>query len=131
MKKSISSFALGLIFSIIGAIAGYFFWFVFTLVGAFSQGVANTIFTILPLINFITFIVSFIGSFFCLWKAKIGGIIMLISSTISAICLITVLAFSKSIQVIHALFIIPTLVILITSILAIIKKPKTQNETVS
>ena len=126
MRKSISSFVLGLVFSLIGGISAYLFWFIFLLIGAFTQGTVQTILTTVPIINFITFVISFIGCFFCLWKARIGGIIMLVSSTISAICMIVVFVAVKNIEYVYFLFLIPTLVLFINSIFAICKKKKPQ-----
>ena len=127
MTKSISSFVLGLVFSIIGAIAGYVLWLIGTFVGAFSTGMIQTIFLILPIINLVTFIISFTGCFFCLWKARIGGIIMFIASTISLICLITIFITFKDFSFVYFLFLSPTIVLFVNSINAISKKHKTQH----
>ena len=127
MIKSISSFVLGLVFSIIGAIAGYVLWLIGIFVGAFSTGMIQTIFLILPIINLVTFIISFTGCFFCLWKARIGGIIMFIASTISLICLITIFITFKDFSFVYFLFLSPTIVLFVNSINAISKKQKTQH----
>ena len=127
MTKSISSFVLGLVFSIIGAIAGYVLWLIGIFVGAFSTGMIQTIFLILPIINLVTFIISFTGCFFCLWKARIGGIIMFIASTISLICLITIFITFKDFSFVYFLFLSPTIVLFVNSINAISKKQKTQH----
>ena len=126
MRKSIPTFILGLVFSIIGAIAGYVLWLIGVFVGAFSTGAIQTIFLTLPTINLITFVISFIGCFFCLWKARIGGIIMFVASTISIICMTVIFVIINEVTGTYYLFFIPTLAILTNSIIAICIKKKPQ-----
>lgn len=125
MNRSISSLVLGLIFSIIGGISGYILWTVFILISIGNEGILQLIFSIGPLINLATFGLSFIGSFFCIGKAKAGGIIMFIASLISLICLLTILMAIKTFPIIYVLFFIPTLVIFHAAIAAMKKKKRT------
>lgn len=115
MKKSISGFVLGLIFSIIGAISSYLFYGVFILLGVLTQAI-QTLVTILPLINLISFGISFIGSIFCLINKKVGGIILLIASVISLICYIVIIIAIKLYHISALIFMIPTIIIFIVSL---------------
>ncbi|MBO5954705.1 MAG: hypothetical protein J6Q13_01905 [Clostridia bacterium] len=112
MNKSIPAFILGLILSIIGAISAYLFYGVFIIIGVFTNTI-QTLVTLLPLINIISFGIAFIGSIFCLIKKKIGGIILLIASTISLLCYIVVIITLKLYQFNVLIFIVPTILILI------------------
>jgi len=125
MNKSIPAFALGLIFSLIGVALAYVYWVVFVIIAAFSSEAIKTICTIIPLINICVFTISFIGSFFCLGKLKIGGIILIISSLTSIICYATTSIALKTLNFPMVLCWLPAVVILCAGTLAI-KKDKKQ-----
>lgn len=122
MKKSILAFVIGLIFSLIGAICAYIFLVVFGLVGAFANGTIQKLCNVLPFINISTFALSLIGSFFCLSKPKVGGILMLIASITSLICLAILFINLKTFSVSSALLILPSVLILASGIIAVKKK---------
>ena len=126
MNKSISSFVLGLIFSIIGGITSYIFWLILALISAFATGILQIVVTICPLVNMATFVLSFLGCFFCLGKAKAGGIIMLIASILSLTSIFAVFIVIGTFKVVMLLFLLPTLIIFHVAIAAI-KKKKIQN----
>ena len=116
VNKSLSSFYVGIIFSIIGFISSYFLGAVILLLTIAIQ--PNSFISLIPYINLITYVLSFIGAIFSLFKAKISGIIMLTSSIFSLI-LFAILCFGlKMINFIFILFWLPTLFILIASIIA-------------
>lgn len=125
MKKSVPSFVLGLIFSIIGALAAYLFYAIFILVGAFTGHIASII-TILPLLNLFSFGISFIGAIVCLINKKVGGIILIVASVISLICYIVIMISLKLFDFVVYLFAIPSLIILFAGILALKKKKQTE-----
>lgn len=122
MNKSIPAFIFGLIFSIIGAISAYLFYGVFIIIGIFTNTI-QTVVTILPILNLITFGISFIGSILCLIRRKVGAIILVIASTISLICYIVIIVTTKFYQISAILFTVPTLIIFITG-LATLKTKK-------
>lgn len=124
MNKCISGFVLGLIFSILGAISSYVLWIVTVLVAAFSLGNAPGILAYLPLINIITYVVSLVGCCFCFAKPKVAGIIMLIAGILSSICLTIVFVLLKAFDAMFILFVIPTLIILLASMLSFLKARK-------
>ncbi len=127
MKKSVPAFAIGLSFSIIGAIVGYAFWAVFVLLSITQTGTAQTLCNILPLINMATFALSFVGAILCLTKPKVGGVLMLSASIISIICFISLFILLKIFNVITMLFIIPTIFIIIASIISLRKDRKNES----
>ena len=118
MKKSISGFALGLVATIIGGFCAYYYWAIFAIVGAFSDGILKTILTILPLINMGSFVLSLIGSIICLFRAKVGGIILLVASTISLICFTTIFITIKSFSLIVLLMVLPSFWVFLAGIIA-------------
>ena len=118
MNKAIPSFVIGLIFSILGAISATFFMVVTIFVEAFSIGALNDSLIIVTLINILTFAISFIASFFCFKLAKVGGIMMLISSIISLICFAIICITLKTISFLVMIFWIPTVLIFVAGILA-------------
>ena len=124
MNKCVSGFILGLVFSILGAIASYILWIVTVLVAAFSLGKAASILAYLPLINIGTYVISLVGCCFCFAKPKVAGIIMLIAGILSTICLTTVFVLLKAFDVMFILFVIPTLIILLASMLSFLKARK-------
>ena len=121
MKKSLPSFILGLILSIIGAIAAYVFYAIFILIGAFT-GHFYAVISLLPMVNILSFGISFVGSIICLTNRKVGGTIMIFASIISLICYAVIIISLKIYQFNVLLFAIPTLLILITGIIAIKKR---------
>lgn len=124
MNKCVSGFILGLVFSILGAIASYILWIVTVLVAAFSLGKAASILAYLPLINIGTYVISLVGCCFCFAKPKVAGIIMLVAGILSTICLTTVFVLLKAFDVMFILFVIPTLIILLASMLSFLKARK-------
>ena len=122
MKKSVLAFVLGLIFSIIGAISTLVFNVAFIFVAAFTTGTLQSIATIVPYINLIALAISLVGSFICLSKAKIGGIIMMISAILSIVCFIMICIAFKTINPVIIFFWMPTFILFLTSIVAIKKK---------
>ena len=127
MNKSIAGFVLGLVFSLLGAIASYILWVVTVLVAAFSFGNAPGILAYLPLINISTYVISLVGCCFCFAKPKVGGIIMLVAGLLSTICLTTVFILLKAFDVMFILFVIPTFMILLAAILSLIKAKKAKS----
>lgn len=123
MNKCISGFVLGLIFSLLGALASYILWIVCVLVAAFSKG-ALDILVYLPLINIATYVLSLVGCCFCFGKPKVAGIIMLIAGALSSIILVTIFVMLKAFDVMYILFVIPTLIILLSSMLSFLKARK-------
>ena len=125
MNKSIPSFVIGLIFSLIGGICACLFWIVFVLIGAIADGAVKIIITIFPFINVGMFVLSLVGSLLCLKRAKIGGIILLISSIISLICFAAISISLKTFNIVEILFWIPTVFIMVAGMLALkdSKKP--------
>ena len=123
MNKSVPAFVLGLIFTIIGAIASYIFYAIFILVGTFT-GHIHSIVTLLPLVNLFSFAISFVGSIFCLIKRKVGGIILILSSIISLICFVVIITTLKLYDFDVFLFVVPTIIILIAGIIALKKSHK-------
>ena len=119
MKKVNSSFVVSLIFSLIGLGCSYLFMVVFVLVGAFTNGVIKTIITIIPYINMAMYIISLIGSCICLSKRKLGGNILILASTISLICLITLCISIKAINLLLIMFWLPAIINLFTGIKAL------------
>ncbi len=126
MNKSVLAFILGLIMSIIGAIASYLFFAVYIIVGTFS-GQIGSIFTLLPLINLASFGISCIGSILCLIKKKVGGIILIFASIISLVCYITLMISIKLYDFKIVLFMIPTIIIFLAGIIAIKKRSSQKN----
>lgn len=123
MNKCISGFVLGLIFSLLGALASYVLWIVCVLVVAFSQS-HLAILAYLPLINIATYVISLVGCCFCFAKPKVAGIIMLVGGGLSAIILTTIFVMLKVFNAIFILFVIPTLIILLASMLSFLKARK-------
>ena len=115
MNKSIPAFIFGLIISIIGAISAYLFYGVFIIVGVLTD-TFQTVVTVLPVLNIISFGIAFIGSIFCLIKKKIGGIILLIASITSLLCYIIIIVTLKLYQFNVLIFIVPTIIILIIAL---------------
>jgi len=127
MKKSVPAFVLGLIFSIIGALSAYLYYAIFILVGAFS-GHLFTAVTVLPILNLISFGISFLGSIICLIKRQVGGSILIIASIISLICYIVTIVCLKIYKPSIFIFLIPTIIIFLCGIIAL-KKSKKQSVT--
>lgn len=122
MKKSTLAFVLGLVFSIIGAISTLIFNLVFIFVGIFASGALQAIATITPYINLLALAISLIGSFVCLSKARVGGIIMMVSVIISITCLALICIAFKTINAPIIFFWFPTFILFLTAIVAIKKK---------
>ena len=122
MKRSVPAFIVGLISSIVGAVASYLIFVVVGLIGAFSVGATQQILTIFPFLNMGTFVLAFIGSCFCLGIPKTGSIILFIASGLSTICHIFICIGLKSFNILFILFWLPTLFVIIAGIISIYAK---------
>ena len=126
MNKNISAFIIGLIFSIIGAIASYAFSTVWIFLSLATVNLS--MFTMLPLINIAFYALALIGSILCLFKAKIGGRIMVIAAVLSLILFAELCIILKSIHFVLILFWLPSLFILISGNSAIKKYKKNSTQ---
>ena len=122
MNKSVLGFVLGLIFSLIGIACAYLFWMIFILFGAFTPDSVKVVLTVFPFINLGMFVISLIGSFFCLKKPRIGGIIMFISAIISFVCFAAICIALKTFDLIIILFWVPTIIVLVAGMITYKKK---------
>ena len=125
MNKSIPAFIVGIIFSILGAISSYIFFTFVIFVVAFSDLPSPPI-SILPLINILPFAISFIGSIVCMFRKKVGGILLIVSAIISFLCYLAIIFSIKLYDINVILFMIPTIFILIAGLIAVKPKKKVQ-----
>lgn len=127
MNRSVPAFILGLLFSIIGAIAAIIFYLAFIIIGAFTGDLFAFV-ALLPLLNILCFGIAFIGSIMCIVRRKIGGTMLIISSIISLACygiLLLTLGLHNA-EVFY--YLIPSGVLLLSGIIAFIKKKNKQNQ---
>ncbi len=122
MRKSVPSFILGLVLSLVGMGSALAFSYVFLLIGAIAGGSVGTVVEIATLVNIATFVISFVGSFFCFKKAHVGGILMIIASLLSFGCLAAIFVALKTFTAVVLWFWIPSLVILLTGAMALTTK---------
>ena len=122
--KSVASCILGIIFSIIGALAAYAFDVVIIfLVLALNQ---NAFIMLIPYINIGAYVFSFIASIISLFNSKVSGILMIISSVINLVLLIVICVWLKKSTFLIMLFWLPAIIILIIGINAFKKAKKQQ-----
>ena len=122
MDKSMPAFLIGLISSIIGAICAYLFWIIFVLISTLTTDTVRVLLNIFPFINLATFAISFIGCLFCLRRARIGGLIMIISSALSLICFTVICIALKTVSLTFVLFWLPTIFIFVAGMIGYKKK---------
>ena len=126
MNKSVSACICGIIFSIIGAIASYVFCTIYLFL---SLALASlSIVSFVPLINLAVYALALIGSIVCLFKAKPGGIIMIISAILSLICMVVICIALKVFNAGILICWIPALIILLIGTSAVKKHNKNKTK---
>ena len=126
MENSKPAFIIGIISSIAGTILTYVFWLIFVLKANLIDTAMKIILNIFPFVNLATFAISLIGSLLCLKKSRIGGIIMILSSSISLICFTVVCIALKTVSLTFVLFWLPTIFILVAGMIGYQKKKGVQ-----
>jgi len=117
MKNSKIGF-ISLASSLIGLIASFIYWIIFLSIGIAFDGLIQAILQIAPLLNMMSFLIALTGAIICFFKARVGGIFLIIASAISLICYATICIATKSFEAVIILMIIPTLVNLFSGIKA-------------